>query len=334
MAFKLNVTANTQSGNGGVRKEVDWGALNNHVVEAAGTASKARSIPGYISGIIDLGEQEQNDAEVVFTGTAEDEVQIIKEFPNTYFKDGIDKQTRKPARLKCWPQRDMQQIAITVDFPQIEVDKSLYLTGNSNKSPLRVLYNGDFTLPGQKTKIVGRPFTIKEVKHPNGKWAFAKNSMLHKLAVATGVINEDELFTKDRVGELLGKVAQFQVRVWMKPGKNDMKFFTEDISLVGMVPEGVPVPELDEKYIYGVNLYGENDEEAVKQLRANVINTIKRAKNYEGSDIKAMIEAVEAARGGNRSSGDNEEQAEDKPQTQAAPKVEPVQTNVDDDIPF
>lgn len=293
------VTTTTTQNTGGARKEVDWDGLNSHVIEMAKTQDKPRSIPGIISGIIDLGEQNLDDAEMVFVGTAEDEAKAIAEKPATYFKDGFDDKG-KPCRLKCWPQNPVQQVCVTIDFPQVMVDKGKFF-GNSNPQPLRLLLNREFTLPGDKTKIVASPFNIRETKHElagnKTTWAFAKNNGLHKLADAVGILDSNGLFTKNRIGELLGKVAQFQFQVYMKPGKQaGTAYFTENVKLVGMVPEGIPLPEAPEGTLYGVNFFpksGANNPEAVKQLRACIKNHMKRANNYEGSVIKNELEALE-----------------------------------------
>lgn len=324
MAYKLNVTTTTQT-SGGERKEVNWNALNEHVIEVAKTAKKARSIPGVISGIYDLGEQNRDDAEIEFKGTPEEEAKIIAEKPATYFENGRDGK-----RYMRYPQKPVQQIAIAVDFPQVLVDKGQFF-GNSNPLPLRLLLNGEFTL-SDGTRIVGRPYSIVETKFKDEKkWAFAKNSGLHKLADAVEILDDKGLFTKDRVGELLGKVALFQFRVYMKPSKNKkdadgnpVSYYTEEIKLAGLIPEGVEVPEYDESILHGVNLYGENDEEAVKQLRKTVRETIKRANNYEGSDIKVMFEA------------NGEEATAPKADDTAPvlPKETGIEPNLDDDTPF
>lgn len=294
-AFTFVTTTNSQT-SGGEKKVVDWDGLNSHVIEMAKTQDKARSVPGIISGIIDLGEQNLDDAEQVFTGSAADEAKIIAEKPDTYFKDGFDDKG-KAVRLKCWPQKPCQQMCITVDFPQVMVDKGKFF-GNSNPMPLRLLLNREFTLPGDKTKVVASPYNIRETKHElagnKTTWAFAKNNGLHKLADACGLLDSNGLFTKNRIGELLGKVAQFEFRVFMKPGKQaGTAYFTEQVKLVGMVPEGIPLPEAPEGTLYGVNLYAQNDAEAVKQLRACIKNHIKRANNYEGSILKTELEALE-----------------------------------------
>lgn len=333
MSFQFNVTTTTTtSGGQGDRKLVDFEALNAHVVEAAGTAAKSRSIPGVISGIYDLGEQNLEDAEVVFTGTREDEANEIIAKADTYFKDGVDDKG-KPCRLKCWPQKPVQQVAIAVDFPQVLVDKGQFF-GNSNPLPLRMMLNGEFSVgpAGEKVRVVGRPYNIRETNHAakgeKAMWAFAKNNGLHKLADAVGILDANGLFKKERIGELLGKYAQFQFRVYMKPGKKEgQTFFTEDIKLVGMVPEGVPLPELPEGILHGVNLYGQNDPAAVKQLRVAVKNTIKRANNYEGSDLQKAFEGAEAQA--------DKPKAESKPVAPKAPEPDADDFgDFDSDIPF
>lgn len=330
MAFVFNVTTNTQT-SGGERKEVKWDELNAHVIEAAGTAKKARSIPGIISGVYDLGEQEREDGEKPFTGDAAAEAKAIAANSKTYFKDGTDDKGNK-IRLECWPQKPVQQVAIAVDFSQVTVDKGQFF-GTSNPLPLRMLLNGEFSL-SDGIKIVGRPYSISETKHDIGgnkhAWAFAKNNGLHKLADAVEILDANGLFTKNRIGELVGKVALFQFRVYMKPSKKDPSklYFTEEIKLSGPIPEGITAPEIPEGILHGVNLYGENDPEAIKQLRLCVKNTIKRANNYEGSDIKPLLEAQ--AQGSSQSTPQPKSD-DTAPVLVASTNIEP---NLDNDIPF
>lgn len=333
--FTFVTTANTTT-EGGNRKEVKWDDLNAHVVEAAG-GGKIRSIPGVISGLIDLGEQNLEDAAIQTT-----DAQFRKKYPKY---DGSDEQKavvitdyakRENVRfemvdgVEClrYVQAPVQQLAVMVDFPQVLVDKGQFF-GNSNPLPLRLPLNGEFTLAGQKVKVVGKPYNIKEMKHDIGGgksvWAFAKNNGIHKLADAVGILDANGLFTKNRIGELLGKVAQFQFQVYMKPGKSGGSFFTETIKLVGMVPEGVAIPEVPQDILHGVSLYAtDNDPEAVKQLRKSVKDTIKRANNYAGSPLSVMLE-------------DGTPQAAPTPQEkEKAPGIAPTPASEidDDDVPF
>lgn len=289
--FKLKVSANAQSRKENTdRPQVDWEALNAHVIEQAKTEKKKRSLPGIISGIIDLGEQEREDAKQVFAGTEEDRLKIIAEYPQTYFEEGQDDKGNDVI-FKRWPQKPVQAIGITVDFPQILVNKKKFIEGGEGEDvPLRLPLNGEFSVAtdGGRERIVGRMFNLTEKKHDNGKWGFAKNSIIHQLAEAAELLDENGLFTKDRVGELLGKAAQFEIRVYMKESKKDKtkSFFTEEIALAGLIPEGVPVPEFDQSILYGINVDDENDPDALKQLRVCFKNTIKRAVNYQGSVIQ------------------------------------------------
>jgi hypothetical protein len=335
--FQLNVTTTTQTA-GAERKEVKWDDLNAHVIEAAGTANKARSIPGVISGIYDLGEQNREDGEKVFTGDAAAEAKIKADKPLTYFKDGVDEKGNK-VRLECWPQKAVQQVAIAVDFPQVIVDKGQFF-GTSNPLPLRMLLNGEFSL-SDGIKIVGRPYSISETKHDIGNnkhvWAFAKNNGLHKLADATEILDSNGLFTKNRIGELLGKVALFQFRVYMKPSKKDpsKSYFTEEIKLSGVIPEGISAPEIPEGILHGVNVWGPSDPEAVKQLRLCVKNTIKRALNYtvtkDGVVIESDIKKVLDAQGTGGSSTPQPTADDTPPKLEASTNIEP---KLDEDVPF
>lgn len=324
--FKLKVSANAQSRKETTdRPQVDWDALNAHVIEQAKTASKKRSLPGVISGIIDLGEQKREDGKVVFTGTEEEKREIIAKYPKTYFENGKDDKGND-AILKRWPQNPVQAIGITVDFPQILVNKKKFIEGGEGEElPLRLSLNGEFSVQtesGSRERIVGRPFNLVEKKHENGHWGFAKNSLIHQLAEAADLLDEHGLFSKDRVGELLGKAAQFEVRVYMKQSKSDKtkSFFTEDISLAGLIPEGVPVPELDQSLLYGINVDDVNSPDAIKQLRVSFKNTIKRAVNYNGSVIQG--EFGETVKGDDDGSDD------------APPAPAPDYDQFDDDIPF
>lgn len=295
MSFTLNVTSSATTNGSDNERVIDWAAMNAHVVEVAGTQNKKRSLPAVISGIYDLGNQNRDDAEIDCTdkdwksrnkdydGSDESKRKIISTRAGSYFKE-IDGKEHF-----CYPQKPVQQIAVAIDFPQIVVDKGQFF-GKENPQPLRLLLNGEFSL-SDGMRVVGRPYSIVEKKYDDGTWAFAKNNGIHKLAAACELLDAKGYFTKNRIGELVGKVAQFQFQVYMKEAKNGKKYYTEDIQLSGMIPEGITPPKFEDSLLHGTNLVGNNDPEAVKQLRACVKNTIKHANNYETSDIKALIEA-------------------------------------------
>lgn len=320
MTFKLNISRTHKTD--GKKSDVDWDKLNSHVIEAAGTASRSRSIPGVISGIYDLGEQEREDYREEWNGNAEAEASLIEKDPSIYFGDDEGK------RWKYKPLKPCQAIAIAVDFPQVIVDKGQFF-GDSSPAPLRLILNGEFFTNGEK--VVARGYSLSESKHDQG-WGFAKNSVLHKLADACGLLRNG-IFTKERIGELIGAVAQFEFRVFMKPGKDGKSYFTETIKLAGIVPEGVSHPVLDDKYLHLINVWGENDPELVKQMRVSIKNTIKKANNYEGSDIQKLFEAS----GESTSAKPTEDKPKLNKPVRSAPKaaVKPdVDEDLEDSLPF
>lgn len=280
MAF--NVTAATRSESD--QPKVDYEKMNQYLVETAGLETK-EVLAGYISGIVDLGEQEQDDAEVVFNGDAADEAAAIEKHPLTYFKDGIDEETKKPVRLKCWPQKPIQSVAVSVDFPDIIIDKGQFF-GESNPQPLRLWLGGQFFIPNVGM-VVGRPTPLKE-NTSLGAWSFDKKHLFHKMAVACKLIKSDEIFKPQDIDQLLGKAFQFEVQIYFKEVKGK-KYLTEYIKFNGGLGRGQAVPEIANPPFL-VQFTQPNTEESLGNLRWHIINTIKRAKNYEGSEIQKQLE--------------------------------------------
>lgn len=313
MAFKLNIvqqTNNDESGNRSERKAVDYDALNKHVVDAANPKKPGavRSIPGVISSIIDLGIQERDD--------------IIVDYSEQDAKRaGAEEFDDKGKRKLRIPQKPKQQIAMTVDFPQILVDKGQFFGSNDGPLPLRILLNGEFGFrdgAGVWVPIVAKPYTLSESRNDDGSWSIQPQNNLYKLAEACDLLDEKGNFSKENVGDLLGKVAQFSIRVYLRQS-GDRSYLTEEIKLAGPVAEGVSIPDFDESLLGGVNFTGGNDPKDIKNLRKCVRNSIKRAKNYAGSGIQKEIEALEASFG--QSSGGESKSATTH---QKAPVSKPV----------
>lgn len=269
----------------GPRREIDWNGLNAHVVAAA-KATKTRSIPGVISGIISLGVQ----AREPFEGPWNE---------NDAAKAGAEEFTDGGKRMIRVPMADKPQVAITVDFPSILVDKSLYITGESDPKPYRVVLNGEYgyrdTSTGKWVPTIRRGYVVSEVRDDNNQWGISKQNTLYKLADAAGIVPESGIFKKEEIGNLLGTWCQFQIRVYVKKS-GDRDYLNEEIKLAGVVPEGITLPEFDDSILYGVN-FTNPDETAVAQLRNSIKNTIKRAANYKGSDIEKFLEVTGGSQG-------------------------------------
>ena len=328
MAF--GVTKLKQTGNGG-GKQIDWNAMNAHVIEQAKTQAKARSLAGVISGVIDLGVQKRQDAEEEFKGNAAEEAKIVAEKPFTYF---VTKGDGK--RYKCYPLGDCQQVAITVDFPQILVDKGQFF-GTSNPQPLRMVLNGEISLAfltnreeDKAIKVVRKGYPLSVKKYADKVYGFDPKNTLWKLADAVGLVGDDKVFHPSRLDELVGKAAQFQVRIYSKDVKGK-SYYTEEIKLQGLIPEGVPVPELDASLQYVIQCDAENTEQALKQLRRSLINTIQRATDYEGKAIQKQLEALSLASKPSAPTEGSEKAPESAAELPMKPEDDDV---VGDDDPF
>jgi hypothetical protein len=338
MAFETQHTSGNDSK--GSTKNVDFDALNQYVIDTVGLEDR-KTLSGYISQIIDLGTQELEDAETEFKGNADEEASIIAENADTYFKNGIDRDTGKPVRLKCWPQKPQQCVAIAVDFPRKIVDKGNFF-GNSKPLPLRLWLGGQFYNSTKKVMLLGRPTPLKVTNLDKTRatkvWSLAQNNLLYKLAVGAGLIKPGEAFLPGRIDELLGAALQWSVQVYNKPAKTgDKKFYTEYISYVGALSEDQVVPEqLTTPYMVQMNQ--PNEDEAVKFLPSHVVNMIRLAENFAGSAMEKQLEG-RGNKGGTpaKSDADKPQGANPKPQTKgqtAAEKQAALDDAFDDDLPF
>lgn len=300
------------------------------------------TLVGYISQIIDLGTQDIPDAEINFTGDAAEEAKIIAEKPDTYFTDGFDYETQQKVRLKCFPQKPQQCVAFAVDFPEILLDKGQFFEGRAEDmekaKPLRLYLGGQFYTKADGM-VVGRPTPLKytnlDKTRKSKVWSLAQNSLPYKMAVGAKIIKNGEPFLPDRVDELIGKSLQFAAQVWLKTGKEGKEYYTEYVNYVGGLGRGQSEAEhLTTPQV--IQFTADNDLQAVREIRSHVINTIKRASNYEGSKLQAQIDTVKGVRPA-KAPAENAEQA-DKPKAKAKPKAKPMPEpdfdNFDDDIPF
>ena len=325
--FQVYGVDQKESGSG---NKVDFDALNQYVVETA-QLEERETLVGYVSMLVDLGTQEQEDAEMVFNGTEEDERKAVAEYPDTYFKDGKDDKG-KPVRLKCWPQKAVQCVAVAVDFPEIIIDKGEFF-GESKPLPLRLWLGGQFYIQ-DSGMIIGRPTPLK-VNKKLGDWSLDQKHLFYKMAVASKLIKPGEVFKPQRISELLGQAFQFEAQVFFKESKGK-RYYTEYIKFVSGLGRGQSAPEpLTTPMMIQFNK--QNDDVAIKELRAHVVNTIKRASNYEGSVIQKQIESL---RGGSAQGEDTSKEVKkesEKPKAAPKPKKEepaPEDDPFDDLIPF
>lgn len=289
--FEFNVenTGSSQASNDN-RPKVDWDARAKYIVDKVGTQAKPKAMIGVVSGIIDLGLQAQEDARMEFNGGEEAEREELAKNPQQYFET-LPNDKGVPTRYKRWAVKPCQHVALTIDFPSIKLNQSQFFGDDDGQEhPLRMILNGEFYMK-DVGKVVGKPYNVKEVKQADGSWAFKNNTQIHKLAAATDVLNENGFFKPKDLGKLLGKAALFEVQVFLKKGADGKEYLNEKIKLSGQVPEVmIPmIPELPSEYIYGVNFKGAQDQKVIKQLRQSVINTMKLAQNFDGSEIQKAL---------------------------------------------
>lgn len=340
MAFMTSGNAQTSGSDQTPRRQVDYKAMNQHVIDAANTQAKPRSLPGTITGIYDLGLQELQDAAIQIT----DAEWLKRVAPFDGDVTGADAQRiiadskREDARFEMfegnmcfrYKQKPVQQIAIAADFPQIMVDKGQFITGESKPMPLRLILNGEFN------RLVQRPYNLRSMNHNQGKpgaakWALAKNNGIHKLAEAAGLLDADGLFKAERIDELLGKTVQFQIQVF----NNSKGFYTERINLAGMVPEGLPIPELPADVTLAlVQMWDTNlDKNAALEARASIKNHQRKALNFTREEQGVVTDSpLKAVIGeGYKPQGDKPAEPVQKPE------VTPIlqkEDEFDEDIPF
>ena len=299
MAFKVTVS-NTTSTNQD-RPQVDYAALDQYVVDTA-ECQQPETLNGVIVGIVDLGNQRLPDAE--YDVDSGDESLTVEELTEKYateiesgkvskFDIVKDWSTRPPKEVikKFVPQKDRQCITYAVDFMDIMLDKSQFFGEKSEPKPLRLYFGGSFYNTHSKKMIVQNllPLKITNIaKDPKTQklWSLSPKSQLHKMAVASKLINTGDAFLPDNIDELLGKTLQFKVQIGFNE-KGDKKYYFEKMSFIGALQrKDKPFEDVD---VFLIQMDDENDPEALKNLRKHLLNTMELATNFEGSALQKQL---------------------------------------------
>ena len=302
MAFKVTVSNTTTSTS--AKPTVDFDQLNEYVVETA-ECQQPETLNGVIVGIIDLGNQKLPDAE--YDVDSGDEDLSVEELEAKYadeiaagkiskFDFVKDWSTRPPKDVikKFVPQKDRQCITYAVDFMDIMLDKGQFFGEKSEPKPLRMYFGGQYYHQGLKKMIVQNllPLKITNIAKDtrNDKlWSLSPKSQLHKMAVAAKIINTGEAFLPDQIDELLGKTLQFKVQIGFNE-KGDKKYYFEKMSFVGSLQrKDKPFENVD---TFLIEMDGDNDPEALKNLRKHIINTQMMATNWSGSALEKQLNEV------------------------------------------
>ena len=302
MGFKVTATATTSTNTD--RPQVDFAALEKYTVDTA-ECEQPETLNGVVVGIIDLGNQKLPDAE--YDVDSGDESLTVEELTDKYSADIEAGKISKFDIVKDWsvrppkevikkfvPQKDRQCITYAVDFPDVMLDKSQFFGEKSEPKPLRLYFGGSFYNTHSKKMIVQNllPLKITNINSDrNGKPIFSLNpkSQLHKMAVAAKLINTGDAFLPDRIDELLGKTLQFKVQIGFNE-KGDKKYYFEKMSFIGSLQRKDKPFEDVETFL--IEMDGENDPEALKNLRKHIINTQMMATNWSGSALEKQLNEV------------------------------------------
>ena len=308
--------------------DVDFEAMNKHIVETA-ALQQPETLIGFISSIVDVGIQEQEDGKMESDLSEEQEVEAVAaaeaKGEKVYFETLFDYESKKDKRYRRFPLKAAQCVVVTVDFPDIMVDKGQFF-GESEPKPLRLLMGGEFQPSGSK-RIAAKPLALNVRKNEktNNKWSMPFNHTLYKMAVAAKIVNQGDPFVPDRIDELLGKALQFKAQVYMK----DDKYFTEKCAFAAGLARGQKEPVVDQSLLSMIQFKEENAEDQLKMLRASIKNTMRKAANFADSKIKDQI--------GVDSTSSSSTAAVDTPKEVKAPKEKKAPVEVpdyDDTVPF
>lgn len=302
MAFK--VTSSNTTTTTSTKPTVDFDALNDFVVEQVG-CQQPETLNGVVVGIIDLGNQKLPDSE--YNVDSGDEDLSVEELESKYAAEIAEGKISKFDFVKDWstrppkdvikkfvPQKDRQCISYCVDFPDVMLDKGQFFGENSEPKPLRLYFGGQYYHQGLKKMIVQNllPLKLSNIaKDPrNDKlWSLNPKSQLHKMAVASKIINTGEAFLPDQIDELLGKTLQFKVQIGFNE-KGDKKYYFEKMSFLGAIQrKDKPFENVD---TFLIQMDDDNDPEALKNLRKHIINTQMMATNWSGSALEKQLNEV------------------------------------------
>jgi len=219
-----------------------------------------------ISLIVDLGIQERED-----------------------FVDEVTKEVK--------PQKPCQQVAVFADLVADVVDYG----GSIGKAPYRLMVNGSFS-----GKIKGINFTASPPKDakgntiPNKPWGLHPANALTKIAKA---VQKPDVVTSMDIAQLLDVPFMAAVDVSEKDSgklnKDGEPIIYKNVNFKGAteVPlddndEPLPVAELQTKAM--CITFEDAQPHQIKFIRKGVLDMVKQAINFEGSQMQKAIELFEA----------------------------------------
>lgn len=351
--------ATTQSKNQSNKPTVDFDALNKYVVETC-QLQQPETMLGVISVMVDLGTQKQPDAQYKLDD--EDKGLTVEQLEEKYkadfvhnfepkdqnfkitkFANAYDNDSKSWQIMKFVKQPDRQSVVYAVDFPDILLDKGKFFGETEpNPKPLRLWIGGQYwnKYLGEKGMMLVQnviPLKVTNIGDEGGAkvWSMNPKSSLHKMAVASKIVNVGEAFLPQDVDKLLGKTLQFKAQVCFNKGKDGKEYYTEKLTFAAGLARGQSEKQVENTYLIQFNQ--ENDPQALKELRKHVVNTIENATNYvnqETGEPSAIKRQLDALRSGNTQTSEAPKQdVKEQPKQQPKPTSVPEEDD-SEGLPF
>lgn len=302
---KFNKKASSNKGTG--KSDVDWAGFNAHLLEKIGKSKLRQAV---VSGIVDVGVQNREDAEYDYKGE-ERQDKLLEEGKATLNEEGTKIiQPRNPA----------DSIVIFADFPSIMINYGKFLSKDKEDDfkPYRHLITGEF-------KGLAEPCALT-CKSKDGKWVYDAKHRVSQLANAMDLV-EGDVPQDFQIGDLLGGAFMMEMGVT----KNGEYVNVKAKNIVPMM-EGMSAPEYNLEP-FGVMFEGGNDKEDLVQIRASVRKLMELSPDWVESAVKAELEALSSS---SSSSTSSESPKKAVPQKAAPKKIELDDDEEDDDdsLPF
>ncbi len=332
------------------KPKVDFDALNKMVVDTC-QLQQPETLLGVVAVIADLGTQKLPDSEydldkedeglTIEELTAKHSALLAENHPSekqvgkiTKFGKSYDSMKKEWVIRKFVKQADRQAVAMAIDFPDITLDKGKFFGETEpNPKPLRLWLGGQYwnKFIGEKGKMLIQnviPLKVTNIAQPPAKvWSMNPKSIPHKMAVASKVVETGEAFLPQDIDKLLGKTLQFKAQVFFNKGTDGKQYYTEKVSFAAGLARGQTERSVENTYLVQFNK--ENDPQALKELRAHVINTIEQATNFEGSAIQKQLSEL-------RGNATNVAVVTETPKQPSQTNIDAMNADVDDseNLPF
>jgi len=307
-------------GSGG-GSNVDWNELNRHIHEQVGEATQSRLYQ--LTGLVDLGTQPRDNFEEEYEPNNE------KKGHDKLIEDGkatliVGKSKKgEPVDMISKPLSPARSVAFVLDFPEIMINYGKFFgkDGKDDFKPLRVYYGGEFFNRNKGYATLARPtsvLTMPNDKAPSG-WSFATNSIITKFGKVAGLDTQGVLDGEVELGDMIGSIGMMSVssKLTEKGDKVYQNTYAKDPA-----PKhpAIPVPNKESlPQTFGISFFNPEDEdgnkvpndpEMLKQLKKACKDTMKEATDWDISDVKKELEALESG-----SDSKPKQTPKDKPKT-------------------